>query len=331
MNGKEKISAKYENIHSPHEKHGKNEHHNIHNHHEHHSHKQYEELSITQFTAVVLLNLGITIAEFVGGLIAGSLALMSDAAHNFSDSFSLIISYVAHRISSKSVSLKKTFGYKRANILAALINSFTLMLIGGWLIVEAIHRIISPVSIDTEIVLVVGFIGLLANLISMLILKKWTKENLNLSSAYLHMLMDAFSSIAVITGAVLIRLFNVTFLDPMITIFIAIYVIKEAFEILNRSISILMQGVPREIDVETVVAHIRKNPAVANVHHVHLWSLDEKNIFLEAHVNLNEDVKLSDSMEIYKAISCELSNIGIEHVTIQFEYQGCADRGIIGC
>jgi len=311
--------------------HEEHNHSKVHNHSHSHYHKGYDNLNIFQFSIVLLLNLGITVAEFVGGLLSGSLSLISDSAHNLSDSLSLVISYAAQRISKRSINEKKTFGYKRANIIAALFNSSTLVIIGGWLIFEAVERLIRPNVIKIEIVLYIATIGLVANFVSMLVLRKWTEKNLNLSSAYLHMLMDALSSVTVIIGVIIIRFFNITFVDPLITILIAVYVIKEAFEILNHSVSILMQGVPKEINMESIIEHMASHPDIADVHHIHLWNLDEQNVFLEAHVNLKEDVRISDSMMIYKTIFSELENMGINHVTIQFEYKGCKNSGTFGC
>ncbi|UXF01760.1 cobalt transporter [Fervidobacterium riparium] len=301
--------------------------------HSHHDHGDgVSNLSPTQFTFVVLLNLGITLAEIIGGLIAGSLALVSDAMHNLSDSLSLVISYFAFKLSGKSANTRKTFGYKRANIVAALFNASTLLIIGVLLIREAIERFVNPVEINSEIVLVVGTIGLIANLLSMVILRRWSKSSLNIRSAYLHMLTDALSSVAVLIGAVMIWIFDLKFIDPILTIGISLYLLKESFEILRESVSILMQSAPSEIEVERVVRKLNEIENIKDIHHVHIWRLDEKSIFFEGHVNLTEDITVSKSMEIYEKIKHELDEeFGITHVTIQFEYNGCSASGVIDC
>ncbi|MEJ5257547.1 MAG: cation diffusion facilitator family transporter [Fervidobacterium sp.] len=305
-------------------------HDHIHSHHDHGD--GVSNLSPTQFTFVVLLNLGITLAEIIGGLIAGSLALVSDAMHNLSDSLSLVISYFAFKLSGKSANTRKTFGYKRANIVAALFNASTLLIIGVLLIREAIERFVNPVEINSEIVLVVGTIGLIANLLSMVILRRWSKSSLNIRSAYLHMLTDALSSVAVLIGAVMIWIFDLKFIDPILTIGISLYLLKESFEILRESVSILMQSAPSEIEVERVVRKLNEIENIKDIHHVHIWRLDEKSIFFEGHVNLTEDITVSKSMEIYEKIKHELDEeFGITHVTIQFEYNGCSASGVIDC
>ncbi|MGQ9856333.1 MAG: cation diffusion facilitator family transporter [Fervidobacterium sp.] len=305
-------------------------HDDIHTHHDHGD--GVSNLSPTQFTFVVLLNLGITLSEIIGGLIAGSLALVSDAMHNLSDSLSLVISYFAFKLSGKSANTRKTFGYKRANIVAALFNASTLLVIGVLLIREAIERFINPVEINSKIVLIVGTIGLIANLLSMVVLRRWSKSSLNIRSAYLHMLTDALSSVAVLIGAVMIWIFNLRFIDPLLTIGISIYLLKESFEILRESISILMQSTPSDIEIERVVKKLTEIENIKDIHHVHIWRLDEKSIFFEGHVNLTEDITVSKSMEIYEKIKHELDEeFGITHVTIQFEYNGCSASGIIDC
>ncbi|QAV32338.1 cobalt-zinc-cadmium efflux system protein [Fervidobacterium changbaicum] len=299
-----------------------------------HSHKDglpNGEINIHHFSMVVLLNLGITLAEFVGGIVAGSLALISDSAHNLGDTLSLIISYAAARISKRPNNYQKTFGYKRANIVAAFLNSTALLVIGIVLIIEAIKRLLKPVSINTSIVFVVGLIGLIANFTSMLILRKWSKESLNIKSAYLHMLIDSLSSIAVLMSAVFIKIYNFKFLDSVMTILIAAYVIKEGIEIVRDSLSILMESMPVNIDIENINSALLKNPVIKDIHHLHIWALDEKNILFEAHVNLKEDVKVSDTMKVYTEIKAELEKVGINHVTIQFEYNGCKGQGLISC
>lgn len=316
-----------------HDTHHKDTH--LHRHHHHNIHKHTTkgtEINVARFTFVVILNLGITLVELVGGIIAGSLALISDSAHNFGDALSLMLSYVAERISRKPKNSKKTFGYKRANIIAAFFNSATLLIIGGLLTLEAIRRFFEPVSsINTNVVLVVGTIGLIANLLSMMILKKWSKESLNIRSAYLHMLMDSLSSIAVLIGAIFIKFYGLKFLDSIVTILIALYVIKEAIEIFSGSLSILMESTPVGFNIESISSQLLRNPVIKDIHHVHIWALDERSILFEGHVNLREDVKVSETMDIYNEIKSELEKFGINHVTIQFEYNGCKDNGLISC
>ncbi|HOQ40015.1 MAG TPA: cation diffusion facilitator family transporter [Fervidobacterium sp.] len=307
----------------------------VHQHHDHHGHSHDHsplidsEISGVRLFYVVLLNFGITAAELIGGIIAGSLSLISDSLHNFSDAMSIVVTYFAHRISLRRPSEKKTFGYKRSTILAAFLNSLTLLVIGGFLIKEAVERFANPVIVESTTVIWVGSIGLIANLLSMYLLRKWSGKDMNIRSAYLHMLTDALSSVVVILGAIVMRFSNLNWLDPLLTIFIAAYVIEEGFQILSKSINILMQSVPEVTDINTIVEELKKIEEIQDIHHVHVWSLDEKTVFFEGHINLKQDLPISKAMAVEENVKSLLENFGISHVTIQFEYNGCPDCGVI--
>ncbi|MCS7234060.1 MAG: cation diffusion facilitator family transporter [Synergistetes bacterium] len=298
--------------------------------HEHHNHiHEPSQVEGIKLFYVILLNFAICGAEFIGGIVSGSLALISDSLHNFSDAMSIVVTYFAHKISLKSASERKTFGYKRSTILAALFNSVTLLAIGALLIKEAIERLLRPQYIDGLTVLWVASIGLVANLLSMYFLKRWSRRDINVKTAYLHMFADALSSIAVILGAIMMLYFNLWWLDPTLSIAIAIYVIRESFKILNKSLNILMQSTPETIDIGELVESIERLEEVKDVHHVHVWSLDDKMVFFEGHVNLKKDIPISKVMRVYDRIEEELHRFGISHVTIQAEYNGCPECGVI--
>lgn len=303
----------------------------MHNH-EHHGHSHEHDIqgvSGVRLLYVVFLNLLITVSEFIGGLISGSLALLSDSLHNLSDVSSIIISYVAHKVSQRSANERNTFGYNRARIMAAFINSTMLLIIVAFLFKEAVERLVSPQSIDVKIVILIGTIGLVANLLSMFFLREHSKGDMNVKSAYLHMLSDSLSSVAVILGAVVIYYFRINWLDAILTMAIALYIAKESLEIFLRSVDILMQSAPKNVDIDELVSRVKELSNVENIHHVHLWNLDDKTIFLEAHVNLKEDISVSKSMVIQKDIEKVLSEFGINHVTLQFEYNGCPNCNVI--
>lgn len=301
----------------------------MHNHHGEHEHGHLHEMSGIKLLYVVILNLVITLSEFIGGLISGSLALLSDSLHNLSDVSSVIISYVAHKVSQRSANERNTFGYNRARIMAAFINSTMLLIIVAFLFKEAVERLVSPQSIDVKIVILIGTIGLVANLLSMFFLREHSKGDMNVKSAYLHMLSDSLSSVAVILGAVVIYYFKINWLDAILTMAIALYIAKESLEIFLRSVDILMQSAPKNVDIDELVSRVKELSDVENIHHVHLWNLDDKTIFLEAHVNLKEDISVSKSMVIQKDIEKVLSEFGINHVTLQFEYNGCPNCNVI--
>lgn len=314
-----------------HEKHQHEEHGHEKHQHEEHGHEHNHDISGvsgTKLIFIVLLNFIITAAEVVGGLYAGSLSLISDALHNFSDGISFIISYLAIKIADKTKDEKKTFGYKRATILAALVNSSVLIVISIYLFKEAYFKFIDPQKINGEIVIWVAFIGLVANIIGVMLLQNGSKKDMNLKSSYLHLLSDALSSVAVVIGGVLIYYFKIYWIDPVLTILIGLFVMKESLEIVKKAVHILMQGTPEDIDIEEIVEAIQRIENVGRVHHVHAWSLDESNINFEAHINV-KDMLVSDTKKILEEIKHELLDFGINHVTIQFEYDSCDGVDII--
>jgi len=225
---------------------------------------------------VILLNIIITVAEILGGIVSGSLSLISDALHNFSDAVSVVISYIAIQLSSKETSIKHTFGLKRAEVLAAFINSSVLVGVSIYLFYHAVIKLITPEVISGNIMLIVATIGLAGNVLSIFLLESGSKDNMNIRSAYLHMLSDAVSSFAVILGAIFIIFFKIYWIDPVLTILIGLYVLKESFEILRRTTHILMEGAPLNISPDDIKVVLEDKFDVKNVHHIHLWTVGEK-------------------------------------------------------
>ncbi|MCL6591847.1 MAG: cation diffusion facilitator family transporter [Firmicutes bacterium] len=276
----------------------------------------------------MLLNFTITLAEVIGGIFANSLSLLSDALHNFSDGLAIIISYLAIKISSRANDEKRTFGYRRASIMAAIINASVLIGISVFLFKEAYQKIIHPHSINGGVVIWVALVGLVANTLSVFLLQKGLKENLNIKSAYFHLLSDALSSAGVVIGGIAIYYWRLYWIDPLLTIAISIYVLKESYGILTQAINILMQGAPSNINLDEIIAAIKKVAGVEQVHHVHLWSLDEQNINFEAHIDV-KDMLVSKAEIICGQIAEALKEHGITHTTLQCECSGCKNVGII--
>ena len=287
-----------------------------------HQHEHTERnLAIT-----VILNGIITIGQFAGGMISGSLALISDALHNLSDVISVILAYLAHRIGMRPQTQQSTFGFKRAEILAAFINSITLIAISVYLMIEAGKRFLNPKEVDYLWMLGLGFLGLLANGFSVFILHDNKDENLNIRAAYLHLIGDALTSVAVIAGAVCIWLFQVYWIDPLVTVLISVYIFVHTFKILKESVEILMQFAPQEIDQKEIVSVLQAIPQICSVHHIHLWQLDDDRIYFEAHLVLAENRPVSDTHQITENAKQLLnSRFGISHTTFQYEYFQCED------
>jgi len=280
--------------------------------------------------AATLLNLVITIVEIAGGILSGSLALLSDALHNLSDTFATFIAYLATISGKREANQKKTFGYKRLEILAALINAVILIVMSFFLIKEAWYRWQNPHTINSMIMLVVGMIGLLANLYAVLILKKDAGKSINVKAAYVHLIGDSLSSVVVIIGGVMIRIFKIDWIDPIITVLISIYIIRSGFVILKESVNILMQSAPEHLDLNTIKKNVEKLPEVSNLHHLHAWMLTDQEIHLEAHVELNTDLKLSQVNPLRHQIEQLLrDDFGIRHITLQMEFKANHDPRLI--
>jgi cobalt-zinc-cadmium efflux system protein len=283
----------------------------------HHHHGVNEKNLLT----ATFLNLVITAVEIAGGLLSGSLALLSDALHNLSDTFATLIAYLATLIGKREANPKKTFGYKRLEILAALTNAVILIVMSVFLMREAWHRLQEPSPVNSLIMLVVGMIGLLANLYAVLILRKDAGRSINVKAAYVHLIGDSLSSVVVIIGSVAIRIFKIDWIDPLITVLISIYIVRSGFVILKQSVNILMQSAPEYLDLAMVKLRVEQEPEVLNIHHIHSWMLTDREVHLEAHVELNQDLKISQVKRIQNKIEHILrKDFEISHLTLQFEF-----------
>ena len=296
-----------------------------HNHSHHHADLKGRNLLISIF-----LNIIITAAQVVGGLISGSLSLLSDALHNASDVISLVISYFAAKLSQKNASLNKTFGYKRAEIMAAFVNAATLIVIAVFLIVEAIERFQNPQEIESSLVIWLSLLGILANGFSVLLLKKDADSNMNMKSAYLHLFTDMLASIAVLIGGLLMKFYEIFWIDSVLTLAIAIYLIFVGFDLLKNSYKVLMLFTPGNIKIQEIVEEIQKIDTIENVHHVHVWQLNEDETHIEAHIEFKEDITISQFDVILVEIEELLHNkFNINHVNIQPEYNKTGPKDVI--
>lgn len=277
-----------------------------------------------------MLNIGITAAQIVGGIISGSLALLSDALHNFTDVVSLVISYIAARLAKKKASTAKTFGYKRAEIIAAFINASTLVVIAIFLIFEATQRFVDVPVIDSGLVIWLSIFAIIGNGLSVWLLHKGHQQNMNMRSAYLHLLTDMLASIAVLIGGLLMKYFQIYWIDGLLTIVIALYLILISIKLLKKSFNVLMLFTPDDIQVEKIVEQVNAFNQVKLLHHVHIWQLNEDEIHLEAHLQLENDLNIADFEHLLVKIEHYLSeNFGINHVTLQPEFKKEDEKDII--
>ncbi|WP_044401161.1 cation diffusion facilitator family transporter [Lacinutrix sp. Hel_I_90] len=287
-----------------------------------HNHRQdHSDLKGRHLFISILLNIVITVAQVVGGLLSGSLALLSDALHNFSDVISLIISYVANYLSKQKASLNKTFGYKRAEILAAFINASTLIIVAVLLIKEAIERFKNPQEIETDLVIWLSIIAILGNGFSVLLLKKDSNSNMNLRSAYLHLITDMMASVAVLVGGLLMKFYRIFWVDSALTLAIALYLVYMGYDLLKASTKVLMLFTPEDIPIDAIVKEINGFKEIKNVHHIHVWQLNEDEVHFEAHIDFENDISLSEFDKILHKVEALLfDKFEINHVNIQPEY-----------
>lgn len=292
-----------------------------HNHDKHH-HQHNEEGN--KLLWITVLNLSITIVQVIGGIISNSLSLLSDALHNLGDSSAIFIAFLAGKRSQKPSDKQKTFGYKRIEILAALFNGVVLIGICLFLFFEAFERFVDPKPIKGKIMFIVASFGLLANLISVVVLNKDKAHNLNIRAAYLHLLGDTFSSVAVIIGGIAIWKFEVFWIDPLITVLVGVYIIYHTWGVVKETVDILMQSTPADIDLVSIKKEVEKIQEIDNIHHIHVWKLDDVQIHLEAHINMKDNVSMLEMMEVRsKAEKLLYHKFGIEHVTLQAGYECC--------
>ena len=287
-----------------------------------HGHHHKHEVQGKNLVYSILLNLVITIAQIVGGIISGSLALISDALHNFSDVLSLGFSLVAHKLSRKKATEDQTFGYKRAELIAAFVNASTLIIVAFILIYGAIQRFINPKTIESSLVIWLAILGIVVNGGSVLLLQKDAENNINMKSAYLHLLTDMMASVAVLVGGLLMKFFGWFWVDSVMTILIGIYLIVVGYDLLKTSTKMLMLFTPEEIDIKEIVEEVHKIPGAGKLHHIHVWHLNDDELHLEAHLDCTEDIKMSEFDDLLHKIEAVLfEKFHINHINIQPEFK----------
>ena len=301
-----------------------------HSHSHNHSHHNHGNLQGRNLLITIFLNILITAAQVIGGVISGSLALLSDALHNFSDVISLVVSYIANKLAKRKASLQKTFGYKRAEILAAFINASTLIIVAVLLIIEAIERFQNPQEIESGLVIWLSTIAILGNGFSVLLLKKDSEINMNLKSAYLHLLTDMMASVAVLVGGLLMKFYDVFWVDSVLTFLIAIYLIWMGYDLLKSSTKVLMLFTPEDVPIDKIVKEINSLEGIKHTHHIHVWQLNEEEIHFEAHIDFEKNITLSEFDDTLNTIEEILFHkFEINHVNIQPEFGKCDDKDVI--
>lgn len=269
--------------------------------------------------AAIAVNLGLTVAQIVGGIVSGSLALIADALHNFSDAISLIIAFAARKIARRPRDADMTFGYGRVEVVAALINYTTLIAIGLYLLYEAAMRFADPQDVEGWLIVIIAGIALVVDAATALLTYTMSKSSVNIRAAFLHNVADALGSIAVIVAGTLILLYDWRLIDPIVTVMIAGYILWQSFREIGPVIRILMLGSPPDIETRGVLDAVRDVPGVTGIHHAHFWQMNEHHAALDAHVVIEEG-RWNDADAIKERIKSVLSDsFDIEHTTLELE------------
>ncbi len=266
------------------------------------------------------------IVEVIGGVISGSLALLADAGHMLTDTMALALAAVAFHVSKRPADAKLTYGYQRFQILAAFVNGLSLILIVAWILYEAVDRFRNPSAILGNTMLLVATIGLVVNLVSFLVLHGGDRDNLNMRAAAIHVAGDLLGSVAAIIAAVVIIYTGWTPIDPLLSVVVAMLILRSAWVLVKRSAHVLLEGAPDWLDIDTMQAQIiNKVPTVVGIHHVHVWGLTPQDLMLTMHVRLQGAP--SNPTECIRHIKAVLkAEYGIGHTTVEIETEDCADH-----
>ncbi|MFZ1040654.1 MAG: cation diffusion facilitator family transporter [Anaerolineales bacterium] len=291
-----------------------------------HSHIHFNDAAkqtIGRLSLSLFLTLAFVFAEAAAGLFANSLALLTDAAHNFTDVIALGISWYAVHLTTQPSNSKNTYGYHRAGILAAMLNSTTLVLISLGIFYEAYRRFINPSQVNSLILISVGFLAFMVNLVSTLLLHQSNKNDLNLRSAFLHMIGDVASAVGAVVAGVIIYFTHANWLDPLISVLIGCLILYNAWGILRETVDILLESTPRDVDMSAMVRDLMQIKGVIGIHDLHVWSITHGLRTMSAHV-LTEDVSISCGTDIQRQINeIAIQHYNIGHATLQLECVNC--------
>jgi len=292
-----------------------------------HHHGDEEERPVRGYQRELMIALVITttimVAEFVGGLLANSLALLSDAAHMLTDVLALLLSILAFRFSAKPPTKKTTFGFYRMEIFAAQINGGVLVFLSLFIFYEAYHRLIEPEPIKSQLMMIVAGVGLLANIASALILHKSSEKSLNVKASFLHVVGDLLSSVGVIIGGAIIHFTGWFIIDPILSVMIGLIILKGAYGVVMETANVLLEAVPKHINLEGLIREIEAMEGIESFHDVHLWTITSGLYALSGHV-LIKDQMVSESTQILERIREHLGEgYDINHTTLQFECESC--------
>jgi cobalt-zinc-cadmium efflux system protein len=292
--------------------------------HAHDHHHGGDEKNESRIAIAALLTGGFMGVELVGGVLAGSLALMADAGHMLSDFGSLALAWIGFRMARRPADARRTFGFRRFPVLAAFVNGLAIFAIAVWIVVEAIQRLQSPQDVDPTIMLWVAAGGLAMNIVSFLVLHGADRENLNVRGALIHVIGDLLGSVAAIVGAIIIMTTGWVQADPLLSILVALIILRSAWAITRESAHILLEGAPQHVDLDAVTLDLKHHvEGVEDIHHAHLWSLDGRRSMMTLHAKVANEMAGPGVVTRIKTRLRETHGIG--HATVEIEVSDCAE------
>jgi cation diffusion facilitator family transporter len=295
----------------------------------HHHGPPLEDSTGARLLLSLVLNLIIPVAQIIGGFMAGSVALISDAMHNFSDFTALLISYIAHRIGKRGATVSNTFGYKRTEILAALINVILLAGASGVILYHAILRFSNPEPVDGLMVMALAGVGVVGNGLSAWLLHKDADHNLNVRGAFLHMVGDLLTSVAVLINGLLLFYYPWYWLDPLLSLFIVVFILKSSWGLLRESLAVLMNATPRNLDINEVQQFLVEQPGVLGVHYLHAWQVSSASTAFSCHVVVPDQLLSNTEQMMHNINHGLLHRFHIDHPVLQFETQHCGNGSLL--
>ena len=288
-----------------------------------------QDTSGSRLLITLALNLIIPVAQVIGGVYAHSMALISDATHNFSDFAAILIAYVAHRFGRKGASVRNTFGYRRVEVMAAVINVGILIWASCFIVYEAVERFQHPQSVLGKIVIWLACVGILGNGFSALLLHRGSEHNLNVRGAFLHMMGDFLTSVAVLVSGIVLLIRPWYWLDPLLSLVIVLFILKSCWSILKDASGILMNATPEGLNIEEIKEFLERVPGVCGIHYLHAWNISSSSIGFSCHVEVSNQ-QVSKTEKLGEIIRHELFHrFGIDHPVLQFETAECGNGGVL--
>jgi cobalt-zinc-cadmium efflux system protein len=291
-----------------------------------HNHDDQSQSNMRRVQFALILTAAFMVIEVIGGIVSGSLALLADAGHMLTDSMALALAAFAFRVSSKPADSRRSYGYQRFQILAAFVNGLSLLVVVGWILFEAVVRLMAPPAVMGDTMLIVASAGLVVNLLSFIVLHGGDRDNMNIRGAALHVAGDLLGSVAAMIAALVIIYTGWMPIDPLLSILVALLILRSAWQLVQRSAHILLEGAPEWLDIAAMKTKIVSQvPAVKNIHHVHVWGLTPQHLMLTMHVAF-VDVPPTNTPVIREIKRVLREEFGIKHSTIEVEADDCADH-----